>query len=243
MKRKFDGKISLFILSIVLGTLLSIQMKRDIDDYNLVSLNSIQMMKNEIDNVHKEIDDLNKLIDKKKKELKEFEDAIDDTGDAVDVLQKEIDEAKLLAGLEDVQGPGIRVIVADNDDREIIGSNINEDIIHDSDIQILLNDLRRAGAEAISINGQRVLSRSEVKCGGPIIRINNRSSANPFVITAIGDPKVLYAAINAPNSHGWILREVFKIKVETVIKDNVYVPKYYWNDPSFKYAKPIKEGE
>ncbi|MGF7058814.1 DUF881 domain-containing protein [Brassicibacter mesophilus] len=243
MKKKFDGKMSLVILSILLGTLLSIQMKRNIDDYDLVSLKSIQLMKNEVDNVHKEISDLNKLIDKKKKELKDFEDALDDNGDAADVLQKEIDETKLLAGLEDVQGPGIRVIVADNADREIIGSNINEDIIHDSDIQIILNDLRRAGAEAISINGQRVLSRSEVKCGGPIIRINNRSSANPFVITAIGDPKVLYAAINAPNSHGWILREVYKIKVETVIKDNVYVPKYYWTGSNFKYAKPIKEGE
>ncbi len=200
-------------------------------------------MKNDVNNVHKEISDLKKLIDKKKKELKDFENAIDDNGDAVSILQKEIDEAKLLSGLEDVQGPGIRVIVADNDDREIIGSNINDDIIHDADIQIILNDLRRAGAEAISINGLRVISRSEVKCGGPIIRINNRSSANPFVITAIGDPKVLYAAVNAPNSHGWILREVYKIKVETVIKDNVRVPKYYWADQEFKYAKPIKEGE
>jgi len=243
MNKQIFEKISLVILSILLGALISTQFKRDITDYDLVSINSIEYMKNEINNASKEIDDLKKIIEKKESELEEFENAIDKSGNATDILKNEINEAKMLAGLEDVQGPGIRIILADNEDKEVIGENIYEDIIHDLDVQIILNDLRKAGAEAISINGQRVISSSEVKCGGPIIRINGRSSANPFVITAIGDPKVLSAAINAPESHGWILREVYKIRVETIIKDNVYVPRYYWTDSNFKYIKPIKEGE
>lgn len=243
MNKNLFEKISLVILTVLLGALLSIQMNRDITDYDLVSIDSIELMKNEINNASKEIEDLKKLIDEKDKELKEFEKAIDESGSATDVLLKEINNARMLAGLDDVQGPGIRIILADNEDDELVGSNFEDDIIHDLDVLIILNDLRKAGAEAISINGQRVISSSEIKCGGPIIRINGRSSANPFVITAIGDPKLLSAAINAPDSYGWILREVHKIRVETIIKDNVYVPRYYWTDANFKYTKPIKEGE
>lgn len=243
MNKNLFEKISLIVLSILLGVLLSMQMKRNITDYDLVSIDSIEIMKNEINNASKEIENLKHLIREKENELREFEEVIDDNGSAADVLLKEINNVRMLAGLEDVEGPGIRIILADNEDEELVGSDFNDDIIHDLDVLTILNDLRKAGAEAISINGQRVVSSSEIKCGGPIIRINGRSSANPFVITAIGDPKLLSAAINAPHSHGWILREVYKIRVETIAKDNVYVPRYYWTESNFKYAKPIKEGE
>ena len=239
-----SGIIWLIILSILLGVLLSLQMKQNIDDYDLVSLKNIQMMKNEINNIRKEMDDIKELTENKKKELEKLKTVIDDEDEDIsELLQDEIDKLKLVSGLEDVQGPGIRIIIDDNKDEAVVGEQINDDIVHDADIQIILNDLRKAGAEAISINGQRVMSRSEIKCGGPIIRVNGRSSAPPFVITAIGDPKLLYAAINAPNTHGWLLREVHKLRVEALMKDNVYVPKYYWAEQDFKYAKPKKEGE
>lgn len=243
-KKKSNGMVWLIILSILLGVLLSFQMKQNIDDYDLVSLKSIQTMKNDINNIRKEIDDIKYLTENRKKELTKLESVINDEDSNVsELLMDEINQLKLVSGLDDVQGPGIRIILADNEDEEIIGGQINDDIVHDATVQILLNDLRKAGAEAISINGQRVMSRSEIKCAGPTIRVNGRSSANPFVITAIGDPKLLYAAINAPNTYGWILKEVHKLRVETIMKDNVYVPKYYWADQEFKHVKPKKEGE
>lgn len=243
-EKKNGGMAWLIILSVFLGVLLSFQMKQNIDDYDLVSLRSIQIMKNDIINIRKEIEDIKESSEKRKKELVKLESVInDDEADISEFLIDEISELKLIAGMEDVQGPGIWVILNDNQDEEIVGFGIDDDVIHDADIQNILNDLRKAGAEAISINGQRVMSRSEIKCGGPTIRVNSRSSAPPFVIKAIGDPKLLYAAINAPNSHGWAMREVYKLRVETVMKDNVKVPKYYWADQEFKYAKPKKEGE
>lgn len=244
MGAKNDSTIWLIIFSVLLGVLLSFQMKQNIDDYDLVSLKSIQIMKNDINNMGKEIEDIKELIEKRKQELETLENLINDEDtDISEHLLNGIKELRLISGLDDVQGPGIRVVIADNEDEDIVGIDINADIIHDADIQILINDLRKAGAEAISINGQRVMSKSEIKCAGPTIRVNGRSSANPFVITAIGDPKLLYAAINAPNTYGWQLREVHKLRVDAIIKDNVYVPRYYWLDQEFKYAKPRKEGE
>lgn len=238
------GMIWLVILSILLGTLMSYQIKQDVDLYDIVSLKSLQNMKNDINNLYKEIEEIKELIETRKAELETLQNVLnDDDADVSELLINEINEMKLIAGLEDVQGPGIRIVISDNDDEEIIGAGIDDDIIHDGDIQILLNDLRRAGAEAISINGQRVLSRSEIKCAGPTIRVNGRSSANPFVITAIGDPKLLSAAINAPGTYGWQLREIYKLGVETVVSDNVYVPRYYWKDADFQFIKPIEEGE
>ncbi len=241
---KNKGVTWLIILSILLGLLLSFQMKQNIDDYDLVSLKNLQTMKNEINNIRKELDDIKGLTEDRRKELAKLEAVInDEEADISEHLINEINGLKLTSGLEDVQGPGVTIIIDDNPEEEIVGLGINDDIVHDADVQIILNDLRKAGAEAISINGQRVMSRSEIKCGGPIIRVNGRSSAPPFVIKAIGDPKLLYAAINAPNTHGWLLREVHQLRVEAIMMDNLYIPKYNWVEQGFKYAKQRGEGE
>lgn len=235
MKKKFKEKVTLSVLSVTLGILLSFQIRQKNNEYNLVSLNSISIVKNKIDNSESEIKNLQRLIREKKLGLNKFKTAIEgDENDIEKYIQKEIESLKLIGGLKNIEGPGIKIVIADNEQKEIVGQSIQDDIIHDSEIQIILNDLKKAGAEAISINGQRVLSKSEVKCGGPIIRINGKSSTNPFVITAIGDPKSLYASINAPHSFGWTLKEVYNKKVETEIVENVLIP---------KYVQDIKEGD
>lgn len=244
MKKKLKQKLSIGLLSIILGLLLSFQVKQNFENYSLVSLKSIEMVGSEIENSRGKVENLNKLIHEKKRELDRLKEVIEDEDSNIeDYIREEIGVLKTVGGLENIEGPGVRIVIADNEQREIVGQTIHDDIIHDSDIQMILNDLKNAGAEAISINGQRVIFKSEVKCGGPIIRINGKSSTNPFVITAIGDARVLYAAINAPQSFGWTLREVFNKRVEAEIKDKVFIPKYNLNDIKFKYAKSIKEGD
>ena len=62
-------------------------------------------------------------------------------------------------------------------------------IIHDEDLLRVLNELCAAGAEAISINDQRIVATTEVRCAGPTVSVNNVRSAPPYVIKAIGNPK------------------------------------------------------
>ncbi|RKD34303.1 DUF881 domain-containing protein [Thermohalobacter berrensis] len=240
MKVKF--KIYILIICTVFGLVLGVQIKQNNKNYSLVTLKSISSMQNEIKNTQKEIKNLKNMLDKKKVELKKYEQIIENKGSIVDVLEKELENMKMISGLEDVQGPGVFIIVEDNDDEIKIGDNPNYDIVHDIDVLYLINELKVAGAEAISVNGQRVLSNSEIKCGGPIIRINEHSLATPFVIKAIGDPKVLYAAVNAPNTYGNMLKEVYNIKIRTEISDNILIPRYL-GDFKLEYAKPVKEGE
>ncbi len=64
-------------------------------------------------------------------------------------------------------------------------------IVHDYDLQLVVNELTASGAEAIAINGQRVISRTAIRCVGPTIMVNNVPIVPPFEILAVGDPGTL----------------------------------------------------
>ena len=244
MKKKTRYIIALSTLSVLFGLLLSLRKGQKVENYSLISLNSLQTMKNDIEDSKNEISSIKNSIEEKTQKLNQLEKITkQDDNQLENYINHEIETMQLISGLKDMKGPGIKFTIADNDEEHIIGENIQDDIIHDSEIQIILNDLKNAGAEAISINGERVIYKSEVKCGGPIIRINGKSSANPFVIEVIGDPKVLYSSVTAKESFGWMLKEVYNKKVEVEMIDEIFISKYNWLDSSFKYANPIKEGD
>lgn len=116
------------------------------------------------------------------------------------VLQKQIDDLRIRAGVTPVKGPGIFIVL---DDTGIKSSPLDPDtllrIVHDSDLLTLVNELHSAGAEAIDINGQRVVGSTAIRCAGPVIQVNGTQVAAPFQITAIGNMDTLYGAVNLPN--------------------------------------------
>ena len=154
------------------------------------------------------------IIKQKEEELQILENILVDDRNIEDILLEDLKYNMTISGRTTLEGPGIQIVMYDNMDTVIEGFDLNDYIIHDVDILNVINDLKIAGAEAISINDQRVISASEIKCGGPIIRINDRSIATPFVIKAIGDPKLLMASVNAPGTYGDTLRSVFAIGFE-----------------------------
>ncbi|MCF6466513.1 DUF881 domain-containing protein [Clostridium sp. Cult2] len=242
MKRINKPNLVVFAFSLLLGIFIAIQFKQNIPIFAPVTLNSIQATKNEINAVNKEIEELKIMIDSKNNQINMLESIASGDENIIDILHSELNKNKLAAGFEDVQGPGIAIKMQDNMSEEAFGQEYDLDLIHDADVLRIINDLRSAGAEAISINNQRVLSISEIKCGGPIIRINGRSVGTPFYIKAIGEPKLLNAAINAPNTYGYALKTIDQIYIETTIEDNIIIPKYNGRF-NFKYAKPSKEGD
>lgn len=103
----------------------------------------------------------------------------------------ELDHLKLIAGLTDVTGEG--VVISLNDAEAPGLDNIMNYIIHDEDVWNVVNQLRYAGAQAISVNNERVIATSELLCAGPTIKVNNNRYAVPFEIKAIGDAARLYS--------------------------------------------------
>lgn len=240
--KKNKPKIILIIFSILLGIFISTQVKSKVDLYLPVTLQSLKDTKLQINRLNDEIDELNRISKEKEEELEMLDKISKGDDNIMDILALDLMDNRSKSGRSKLTGPGITIKMYDNQDSEIIGFDVNDDVIHDVDILNILNDLKIAGAEAISINDQRIVSTTAVKCLGPVVKINGRSVGNPFYIHAIGDPKVLMASVNAPGTYGDTLRSVYKIGFEPKIEDKVIIPSYSGRF-AFKYAKPIGEGD
>ncbi|MDP9440958.1 MAG: DUF881 domain-containing protein, partial [Actinomycetota bacterium] len=109
----------------------------------------------------------------------------DQTGGAA-AQQHEMEGAAQLAGLTPVEGPGLRVTLDDSDlDDPPAGGGVNDLVVHSQDVQAVVNALWRAGAEAVSINGQRLVSTSAVLCVGNTLLLNGTVHSPPYQVSAV----------------------------------------------------------
>src|SRR5699024_2632690 len=98
-------------------------------------------------------------------------------------------------------------------------------LIHDSDLLSVINELRDAGAQALSLNGQRILATSEIRCAGSVVLINGQRVTAPFVIYAIGDPTTLHNALTMRGGVVDVLSQ-WKIQVNVTMSEKLLIEKY-----------------
>ncbi|MBR6343052.1 MAG: DUF881 domain-containing protein [Selenomonadaceae bacterium] len=149
------------------------------------------------------------------------------------------DELRKQAGFTALEGEGIIVRMDDSTMTSKAGENPNLYLIHDDDLLRVINELRAAGAEAISVNGQRLIGTSEIRCAGPTLSVNNVRSSAPFEIRAIGEKKTLENAIKMRGGVAETLK-VWGIQLEMELSDNVRVPAYK-GSLKFVYGHEIAE--
>ena len=154
--------------------------------------------------------------------------------DVSEELAQEVQRLSLVAGAVPVRGPGFVVTVddapsnadegANSDPRGDSGSTDGKVIARD--LQILTNSLWEAGAEAVSVNGQRLTTTAAIRFAGEAILVDYRPLKRPYVITAIGDPGSLPATF-ADGSGGTYLstlKNSFGVRVSTVVRREVTIP-------------------
>lgn len=154
---------------------------------------------------------------------------------------QELSEARYLAGLTPVQGPGIVVTLRDGKKplrRDMPPGFAPPSIIHDSDINAVVNELKAAGAEAIAVNGQRLVATSSVRTAGATVLINFVPTAPPYVIKAIGDPKTLASAMSLP---GGVASQIkaFDPAMFSVKESNALMLPAYSGGSQPRYAKSV----
>jgi uncharacterized protein YlxW (UPF0749 family) len=121
----------------------------------------------------------------------------------VDRVLAEVDALRGPASYDAVRGPAVTVSLDDapkavRDAAKESGAVDDEDlVVHQQDIQAVANALWLGGAEAMTLQGQRVISTTGIKCVGNTVRVNGRQYAPPYVITAVGDPTALLDALQA----------------------------------------------
>jgi uncharacterized protein YlxW (UPF0749 family) len=116
------------------------------------------------------------------------------------VEQEKVDALRDPAGLTAVQGPGL-TITLDDAPRAIAEaadpSEGNNYVVHQQDIQAVVNALWAGGAEAMTIQDQRVISTTGIKCVGNTVRLHGVPYAPPYVISAVGDPDAMLGSIDS----------------------------------------------
>ena len=137
-----------------------------------------------------------------------------------------LSEYNKLLGNTDLKGPGLIITIDDADSMSILGDSY-QSVVHDGDLLEVLNALRNCGAEAISINDHRIVSRTSITCIGNVIQINGEKVGAPFVFKAIGNTSQLYGSLTMPGSYiTYLKRDGIKVKIDQVEKDTIIVPKY-----------------
>lgn len=195
-------------------------------------------------------DDLLKLRDKYNELKKAYDEnklVVDEYGSnsatndkLIAAMKQELTTATALAGLKAVKGEGIIITIEDST-RQPTGDLTYEDlIIHNTDLESVVNELKVAGAEAISINGNRIVSTSSIRCVGPVILINDQKIASPFIIKAIGNAQYLESALNLKGGIADYLRKYGK-KCNITREKEVLIEKYD-GALSFKYAQIAEIG-
>ena len=110
-------------------------------------------------------------------------------------LQQELVRQKMLAGITPLKGPGVKVRLDDSQRTPPPNADVNNYIIHDYQLRDVVTALWRAGAEAISLNGERIVGTSSIYCVGSTILVNSTRLSPAYEFLAIGDPAKLEKAL------------------------------------------------
>ncbi len=158
------------------------------------------------------------------KELERIRQAATQDDETAEAKEQELKENNMILGNTDVTGEGVEIVLADAVN---ISSSLSasDQIIHYGDIQDVVNELRNAGAEAIEVNGQRIVNTSAITCEGNIIKINGERIGSPFTIKAIGSKDLLYGALERAGSILDWIRDAGNTATVTK-QDNITINRY-----------------
>lgn len=201
-------------------------------------------------------DDLPQLYAAQKQQAEQLTDQVHTLQQQIDQLTKDVPDSEVrsyqrriarvegAAGLRRVSGEGVKVVLRDAPQANLKNSpyNPNVYVVHQQDIQAVVNALWRGGATAVTLQGQRLISTSGIKCTGSTVSIQGVPYPEPFVIRAVGDPVTLQSAID-DDHYLKIYREqsenpLIGIGWQEQIEAHVVAPAYA-GLRDLTYAKPV----
>ncbi len=239
--KKNGSRIIMFVVFMIFGIVIAVQFKNTMTVKKAAVSNkySVEMLKAQLAKVQEETAELKKTIDEnivmKNEIIWEYVAQQND-----DQLEKQWESIKLHTGIVGVKGPGITIRLDDAPARQP-DMPLSLLIIHDQDIKVILNDLKKAGAQAIAVNGERVVPMSEQVCAGPTILINGNRHPVPYIIEAIGDPDELYEHISS--SSRIVNMTEFNIRVEISKSKEIVLPKFSSADKLDRYISGLEVVE
>ena len=231
--RNFMAVIIGFVCVILVGVMFA-QFKTveqtDITGIETAREAELQMMLSSWKTKYEEIEE--KLQDTQIK-ISEYEQKINSREETSELLDEELVQTNLLVGKTNVIGDGVVITLQDNNEKSIVAS----------DLRTLVNELKLAGAEAISINNKRILNMTEIVDVNGRILINEEPTVSPFIVKVIGDQTYLSSALSLKNSGFVDSYTKLGKTVEMREQKNISILAYNGskNQMTFRYAKEVEE--
>lgn len=222
MVKKRQVAITLGVVCFVLTMGIMIQLNTIKDAIQSVGQNTkdnalrdeVLKWKERYDRTYEELESSEEQLDKERQE------SVSTDSSSVE-KQEKLKELNAYLGLTDVTGSGIIITLQDNTASKLVTS---KDLVHDADLRAIVSEIKNIGADAISINGQRIVPSTAINCAGAIIQINDESIGSPFVIKVIGDD-YLYYNLTRPGSYIDKLKDD-GINVDVKKSDNITIEKF-----------------
>lgn len=196
-----EANIFLFIATIIIGILIAMNINLggqtkflDVEQYQK-AYDDRTKLQTEISNLEDEYFELDRKINK-------YERGSESDNEIRKEMTEELNENKLALGLSPVVGDGVKITLSDSPKATELGAKVPWFmLVHDWDLSRVINDLRTAGAEAIAINGHRIIGSTSSLCAGPTIEIGGIKVIAPFYITAIGNQDVIRSFLENQENH------------------------------------------
>lgn len=218
-KDKIIVSITVFFMCIVLTCVMFMQFKTawqtnltDIENMNEDELRSeIILWQNRYNEIDQKLKSRSQTID-------EYESILQNNDETSKVLDKELNELEKLIGITDVEGDGIVITLEDNDDGQVTAAVLLN----------LVNELKYAGGEAISINGIRIVNMTDIVDVNYIVQIEGQKISSPYTVKCIGDQNFLLNTLNSKDGYVQTYTDSgITVKIET--QNNIKINKYNGN--------------
>lgn len=198
--KKFNLVSYLFIgiACFCLCLLLAAQIKAISDTSQLAQGKREAQLIDDLKNLTNKYSDLKEKFEENSLVVEEYKNNSATSNSLIASMKSEIEQLSSISGTANLKGEGIVITLEDGDFKESVEDRADA-LVHDSDILTVVNELKAAGAEAISVNGQRIIATSAIRCVGPVIQVNYQKVAAPFTIKAIGDAQYLESAMTIKN--------------------------------------------
>ncbi len=218
------------IACFALATVMCMQFKI-VKETDITSIETMreEELRSELANWKKMYQEAEEQYKEKVFKLNEYKEKQESAEESSKLVEQELTKTNMYLGKTDVEGKGIKIIIKNINSEE-------ENQISAEDLLVIVDYLKLAGAEAISINEERIINMSDiVYVSNSIIYINQQRILSPYIIQAIGDPTKLESTLLGNGGYVELLRNIgFDIEIE---KDNKITIKKYSKEIGHKYIQ------
>lgn len=216
-KGKYTMTICIGFTALILTMIMFTQFKT-VEETDITAIETMREteLRTELASWKTKYEEIDEKLTETENKINEYKAELSNNEDSSKLLESEVEEAKDYLGYTNLQGQGIVITLEDNESKDIEYSDLLE----------LVNELNLAGAEAISINDERIVYNSDIsQVNYSLVLVNTRKVSSPYIVKAIGDKKYLESAITIKG--GFIDRlEVAEKTIKYTLEDNIVVPAY-----------------